>query len=167
MPSGHTHDAVTWFCVTPVALATWALTQDAVGTALTATTFAFAGIMFSGDLDLPSRQYHRWGRLRWLWKPYQWLVPHRSVLSHGILVGPLLRLTYLAGVLMAIAAVAMRLYSGHWGFGWAGVDHLATAAARLDARGWACVGFALAGLWIGGASHSLVDWGWSALKRAR
>lgn len=165
MPSGQTHDAVTWFFVTPVALATWVLTQDAVGTGLTATTFAFAGTMFSGDLDLPSRQYRRWGRLRWLWKPYQWLVPHRSILSHGIVVGPLVRLVYLVGVLAAIAAAGMRLYTGHWGFAWTAVDHAAAAAARLDGRTWVCLGYALAGLWIGGASHSLADWGWSALKR--
>lgn len=165
MPSGHTHDAVTWFLVTPVALATWVVSEDAVGTCLTASAFAFAGTMFSGDLDLPSLQYRRWGRLRWLWKPYQWVIPHRSVLSHGILVGPLLRLTYLAALVMGLAALVMRAWSGHWGFAHAEIDLVTAGAARLDARGWACVGYTMLGLWLGGASHSLADWGWSAVRR--
>lgn len=165
MPSGHTHDAVTWFLVTPVALATWALTHDEVGAVVTTTCFAFAGLMFSGDLDLRSKQYRRWGRARWLWKPYQWLVPHRSALSHGLVVGPALRLAYLGVLALGLAAIGIRLASGQWQFPWVTVGLALDALARLDARGWAIVAFAFAGLWVGGASHSLADWGWSAIKR--
>lgn len=165
MPSGHTHDAVTWFLVTPVALATWALTRDEIGAIVTASTFAFAGLMFSGDLDLRSKQYKRWGRARWIWKPYQWLVPHRSFLSHGILVGPALRLVYLVALALLLAALGVRVYTGHWQVPWDTLGFAGQAVARLDARGWALIVYALAGLWVGGASHTLADFGWSAIRR--
>src|SRR5690348_11867705 len=121
MPNGRTHDAVTWFLAAPVGYAAWAVAHDAAAAVVAGVGFAFAGPMFSGDLDLPSSQYRRWGRLRWIWKPYQWLVPHRSVVSHGILLGPLGRLAYLAAVVLVFAVVAMRLWSGVWSFPWQGV----------------------------------------------
>lgn len=167
MPAGHTHDAVTWFLVTPVALATWAATHDELGAVVTAGAFAFAGLMFSGDLDLRSVQYRRWGRARWLWKPYQWLVPHRSALSHGIVIGPAIRLLYLAVLALGVAALGGRLASGAWAFPWASVAAAADGLARLDGRSWALVAYGMLGLWAGGASHSLADWGWSAATRRR
>jgi uncharacterized metal-binding protein len=54
----------------------------------------FSGLAISPDLDLNSSVYKRWGLLRWLWWPYQKLVPHRSWISHSFLLGPLLRVTY-------------------------------------------------------------------------
>ena len=50
--------------------------------------------MLSPDLDLDSSIYQRWGPLRFLWWPYQKILPHRSVFSHSFVVGPLLRLLY-------------------------------------------------------------------------
>lgn len=167
MPSGRAHDSVTWFLVTPTAFGAWSVAHDAVGTALVATSFTFAGLMFSGDLDLPSSQYRRWGSLRWIWKPYQWLVPHRSVVSHGLILGPLGRLCYLLVVAVALVMAGLRLATGAWIFPWDGLHEAATVAAGLDAHGWTYVAYALAGLWLGGASHSLADWGWSALRRRR
>lgn len=167
MPNGHAHDAVTWFCVTPVAGAAWLAGHDGVGTAIATTSFVFAGLMFSGDLDLPSSQYRRWGRFRWIWKPYQWLVPHRSVISHGLILGPLGRLVYLMVASLVLAALALRLFTGEWAFPWQSVDAARGLARGLSTQQWLWVGYAFAGLWLGGASHSLVDWGWSALKRRR
>lgn len=167
MPSGRAHDGVTWFLVTPMGFAAWAVGHDAAGTLAATAAFTFAGLMFSGDLDLKSQQYRRWGLLRWIWKPYQWVVPHRSFLSHGLLVGPLLRLAYLSAAALALMAGGIRLATGYWSFPWVGIDAAATVAAGLDDRGWVLLAYALAGLWIGGASHSLADWGWSGLKRRR
>ena len=51
--------------------------------------------MFSPDLDLDSAIDDRWGIFFWIWRPYMWLVPHRSrLLSHGLVIAPLLRLLY-------------------------------------------------------------------------
>lgn len=165
MPSGRTHDAVTWLMATPVALSCWYVGQDGGGAALAAVSFTFAGLMFGGDLDVPSCQYRRWGKLRWLWKPYQWVVPHRSIISHGLFLGLLGRLLYVAGALLLCVVAAMRLFCGQWALPWEGFTAIFDGLARLDVRGWGYVGYTFVGLWLGGASHSLVDWGWSALKR--
>jgi uncharacterized metal-binding protein len=66
--------------------------------------------MLSPDLDINSAIYDRWGPLRWLWWPYQRVVPHRSWFSHSGVSGAF-RLVYLA--LAAWLALA-----GLW---WAGV----------------------------------------------
>lgn len=167
MPSGRVHDGVTFFCVTPLALGAWHIGHEVAGTVAATVAFTFAGLMFSGDLDLKSSQYRRWGPLRWIWKPYQLFVPHRSVLSHGLLAGPLLRLLYLTAVMLAALAVWLRIATGQWAFPWVGIHAATQLAAGLDDHAWTVMGYGLAGLWIGGASHSLADWGWSALTRKR
>lgn len=47
------------------------------------------------DLDIVSRPYMRWGLIRFIWFPYRKLIVHRSVLSHGHLIGDILRHCYL------------------------------------------------------------------------
>lgn len=64
-----------------------------MGATLLGTTL-FSGLMLSPDLDLDSSIYRRWGPLRFLWWPYQKLVPHRSPISHSIFWGPVVRLIY-------------------------------------------------------------------------
>lgn len=66
---------------------------------LVIASYTFSGIWLSSDLDVESSAYRRWGPLRWLWWPYQKLVPHRSWISHGLGVGPLLRVAYLLEML--------------------------------------------------------------------
>jgi uncharacterized metal-binding protein len=165
MPNGHTHDSVTWFLVTPMAFGAWSVAHDIVGAGISATAFAFAGLMFSGDLDLQSSQYRRWGKLRWIWKPYQWVVPHRSAVSHGIFLGPAGRLLYLALVGVIAVACGIRAATGVWAVPWPALSLAGHLVREWDARTWIFVAYALAGLWLGGASHSLADWGWSAFKR--
>ena len=48
---------------------------------------------------------------------------------------------------------------------WPSLQLAAGVVQRMDAHAWGLVGYAAAGLWLGGASHSLADWGWSAWKR--
>lgn len=169
MPSGRTHDAITWWLTPPTAAAAWGLTGDLAASASVAAAFLFAGLMFSGDLDLKSVQYKRWGPLRWLWKPYQWLIPHRSPLSHGVLIGPAVRLAYLSAVLGALGVAGLALY--HTYGGGPRPEALLTQGAALwqpAERHWALMGFALAGLWLGGASHTAADHlgsGWKRLGR--
>jgi uncharacterized metal-binding protein len=64
---------------------------------IAASAHLLGGLYLSPDLDLISRPYKRWGLLRWLWIPYQKLIPrHRHWLSHGVIVGSLVRLLYLS-----------------------------------------------------------------------
>lgn len=46
------------------------------------------------DLDTVSNAYRRYGRLRFIWRPYQKLFCHRG-LSHFVLIGTFTRIVYL------------------------------------------------------------------------
>jgi uncharacterized metal-binding protein len=98
MASGRNHDrAIT--VTTPIMLAAAiASGHSEVGIIATASYY-LAGMYLSPDLDLVSRPFKRWGFLRWLWLPYQRLIPrHRHWLSHGPVIGSAVRLLYLAAL---------------------------------------------------------------------
>ena len=78
---------VWWFCVSNPA-------PRVAECATLCGTILFSGLMLSPDLDLDSSIYRRWGPLRFLWWPYQKVMPHRSIFSHSFVVGPLIRLLY-------------------------------------------------------------------------
>ena len=63
--------------------------------AIAAAGFLFGGLWLSPDLDTRSRSLQRWGPLGWLWWPYRRLIPHRSLWSHGPLIGTASRLLLL------------------------------------------------------------------------
>ena len=98
MPSGKVHDKTTIVGAALAAPAFYFLTPapthppGVIATLVVATLFS--GMMLSPDLDLDSAPYYRWGAFRYLWWPYQRLIPHRSPLSHSYLLGPLLRIAY-------------------------------------------------------------------------
>ena len=99
MPDGKTHDRLTvigaalsvpvWLVFAPLAF------RADYGTCATlVVSTLFAGLMLSPDLDLDSSVYHRWGVLKWLWLPYQKVMPHRSFFSHSFIIAPLIRVAY-------------------------------------------------------------------------
>src|SRR4028119_1259281 len=70
---------------------------------IAASAHLLAGLYLSPDLDLKSKPFKRWGVLRVLWLPYQKLIPcHRHWLSHGVIVGSVVRLLYLAALLLPL-----------------------------------------------------------------
>ncbi|MDQ3918681.1 MAG: metal-binding protein [Acidobacteriota bacterium] len=172
MPSGKTHDAITMLLAVPTLVAAWAVTGSvALAVVATAATL-FGGLMFGPDLDIQSRQYARWGPLRFLWRPYRALFRHRSRWSHGILFGTLIRVVYFVAVLALLASVVFYLYMTYvvgrapdfaeylraWaafesGLRWRGAFRQLTLAT-------------LAGLWWGAASHTITDVTWSVLRKA-
>lgn len=96
MASGKNHDRAIYFC-SPVVLALgsyyWGLELGLIA----ASAHVLGGLFLSPDLDLVSRPYKRWGLLRFIWIPYQRLIPrHRHWLSHGVIVGSIVRLLYLS-----------------------------------------------------------------------
>ena len=60
------------------------------------------GLWLSPDLDVRSTALRRWGVLRGIWWPYRRLLPHRSLLSHGPVIGMALRLAWLSAWLLLI-----------------------------------------------------------------
>lgn len=95
MPSGKTHDKLTWTFFVPFTFIVWDLIHNIMITATFAIAYLFSSFMFSGDLDLVSQQSKRWGVLRWIWIPYRKYISHRSDWSHGILLGTIFRIFYL------------------------------------------------------------------------
>jgi hypothetical protein len=60
MPSGKTHDVVTFLLAAPVLVAAWKLTENIPASAAVAVAFLIGGLMFGPDLDTHSKQYTRW-----------------------------------------------------------------------------------------------------------
>lgn len=167
MPSGKVHD---WFTVGTalgaIPLCGWYLPPEVRPLAwLVIASYTFSGIWLSSDLDIDSSAYRRWGVLRWLWWPYQKLVPHRSWVSHGLGIGPVLRVVYLI-LMLALLFWVLHLVLRQIGFAFA-VD---AQSGLLRFSDWVLtyqkeVLALILGLVAGGAAHSLLDMVHSRLKR--
>jgi uncharacterized metal-binding protein len=88
-----------------------------LGTIAAAAHF-LGGYWLSPDLDIKSRPFLRWSILRFIWIPYQRLIPHRSPLSHAPVLGSLLRLAYLAACLSPLWLVFPDLQRVQWAVDW-------------------------------------------------
>ncbi|TFI54564.1 metal-binding protein [Mastigocladus laminosus UU774] len=166
MPSGQTHDRITLWALPLVAGATFVQTKSGNLTLLVAGGFMFGGLMFGPDLDIYSRQYQRWGWLRWIWIPYQKSLRHRSFLSHGPIIGTTLRVIYLSGVvgiLVILGTVfAQMVGNGDWS------RQILSEIVGRSLSNYSLELLALfLGLELGAMSHSLSDWGGSAYKRVQ
>ena len=128
-----------------------------------AGAFLFSGLMFGPDLDIYSVQFKRWGKLRFIWYPYQKLLRHRSWLSHGLIVGTAIRLVYLLGWLSLIGSLGLALVQFAWGVDW---WQPFTQATVYYLHNYSTEAIALViGLELGAMSHALSDWLHSAYKR--
>jgi uncharacterized metal-binding protein len=177
MPSGRTHDSITLWSLPLVAALTFERTQSGTLTLMVSGGFLFGGLMFGPDLDVYSRQYLRWGPLRWIWLPYRQNMRHRSFLSHGPVVGTVVRVLYLLlwlGILGLTAILIGSIASQVIG----AVDNGQVLAQNLlgrsadflsrslqqNAAEWIALGI---GIELGALSHSLSDWVGSAYKRLK
>jgi uncharacterized metal-binding protein len=172
MPSGKTHDAITFLFVAPVFAAVWRVSGNTPISLVVTLAFLFGGLMFGPDLDTMSKQYTRWGLLRFLWFPYQKFFAHRSRWSHGLIFGTFLRVVYFMGVVTLTAFAVTYLYASYSG---------GTLPNLLEmAKTWGALGTAVrshigeyflpsvfAGLWLGAASHTLTDMAGTFVKTGR
>lgn len=108
MASGRDHDRATWLLALPFGALWWPL-LGLEGVICGAAAFLAGGLWLSPDLDTRSNPTRRWGPLRWLWWPYRRLLVHRSLLSHGPLIGSACRLLYLALLVLGLSALLMPL----------------------------------------------------------
>lgn len=172
MPSGKTHDAVTFLFVAPTLAATWFFTNSIPLAVIVTFGFAFGGLMFGPDLDTVSNQYSRWSVFRILWFPYQVFFKHRSRWSHGLIFGTFLRVVYFVGVLTLAAFFCSYVYMSISGGelpslfeftkSWQGVGDFVRGAFGDNAFPALFVG-----LWLGAASHTLTDMAGSFIKHGR
>lgn len=124
MASGKVHDR--WIVVTSSILAGVALSDALRGylasgaipetswqSGAAAIGCLFGGLYLSPDLDLPtSNPVNRWGWLAGLWIPYEALFKHRSIWSHGPIIGAFIRAIYFLMLAILLFAVADFLMSG-------------------------------------------------------
>ncbi len=94
MASGIEHDKAAKLGSVIFGLIVGLLTDPRTGV-IAGISFAIGGLWLSPDLDTNSKPLKRWGFLKILWRPYCKLIPHRSMLSHGFLIGTSLRVIYL------------------------------------------------------------------------
>ena len=167
MPSGRTHDRITYLSLLPLAVITYILTQRGEWLLWFSGAYLFSGLMFGPDLDIYSVQYKRWGRIRWIWLPYQSCLKHRSFFSHGLIVGTVVRVIYLLTIVIIVAIFVVAIAQVMWGFNW-NWRYFAENTFNLlknSYLGEAVVVFI--GLELGAMSHSLSDYLVSHWKRSQ
>ncbi len=117
MASGKNHDRSILF-TTPI-IGIIGVSQFLELGIITAAAHLLGGLYLSPDLDLVSKPFKRWGLLRVLWLPYQKLIPcHRHWLSHGVIVGSIVRLLYLAALLLPLWVIFPGLRQVEWAITW-------------------------------------------------
>ena len=162
MPSGKTHDVITFLLVAPTFGATLALAENVLLAFIVTLTMLFGGLMFGPDLDTHSKQYTRWSIFRFVWYPYQAFLAHRSGWSHGFIFGTFLRVIYFMGVLTLLSFLASYVLAAYGGG--------SIPSLMESARIWRQIGefarqnfgeyaflYVFIGLWLGAASHTLTD----------
>lgn len=100
MPNSKTHDRATIIFSPIVVGGVFWFDLELNATVTFIALYFFSSFMFNGDLDVISKPYNRWGFIKFLWIPYQKMFSHRSIWTHGILIGTTIRLFYL-GVLFS------------------------------------------------------------------
>ncbi len=171
MPSGKTHDAITFILAAPTFVAAWGVSGSIALATVTTCAMLFGGLMFGPDLDILSRQYTRWGIFRFLWLPYRMLFSHRSRWSHGIIFGTLIRVIYFALVIALVVAAAVFLRATLAGGAPPNLSEIVEAWRAIETGISQIVGkhaawATFAGLWWGAASHTLTDVAWSVLRKS-
>ena len=172
MPSGKTHDAITFVLTVPAFAAAYLTTHSIAAAATVSGAFVFGGLMFGPDLDTVSRQYSRWLFLRFLWYPYRSFFKHRSRFSHGLIFGALLRVIYFMGVSTMSLFLAALVWSSVSGSKPPVLGDLTQIWQRIGEFVRTNFGenfllFTFLGLWFGAASHTFTDMAGSFLKTGR
>jgi len=99
MPSGKVHDKISFTLLPIIAGGSYLLTGDIKQTGIVSASYLFSALMFSGDLDIKSKQSNRWGILSFIWIPYRKIFSHRSKFTHSAIIGTIVRVLYLATII--------------------------------------------------------------------
>ncbi|GAB6452990.1 metal-binding protein [Bacillus cereus] len=103
MPSGKTHTKINFFTlpVLLVGLLLWGITNTSFYV-LFGLGYVIGTYFITPDMDIKSDSYRKWGIFRFLWYPYMRIMPHRSFLSHTIVLGDIIRVMYLAIIMSPV-----------------------------------------------------------------
>lgn len=172
MPNGKTHDAITFFLVAPTFATSWILTKDLMASTIITLGMLIGGLMFGPDLDTMSKQYVRWGILKYLWYPYQAFFSHRSRWSHGLLFGTLIRVVYFMGALTLLAFLLLYIFATYTGGDLPNLLQITKTWQPIGGFVRANLGedfflMLFIGLWLGAASHTFTDMAGSFIKHGK
>lgn len=172
MPSGRTHDAITFILAAPTFAVTYLLAANLTSAIAVTASFLIGGLMFGPDLDTHSKQYSRWGIFRFLWLPYRSIFKHRSRWSHGLIFGTLFRVIYFMGVLTIAAFLIFVASSSILGGEVPGVSEFTETWQRMGnfvrgTFGSNILPAVFLGMWIGAASHTFADMAGTYVKTGR
>lgn len=117
MASGKAHDKITIITSPFVAVIFFLINfsnskeigNTIVFTIVGVAVYIFGGYMFSGDIDIESIEFNRWGPFKVIWSLYQRLFSHRSIFTHGFILGPAIRILYVYGIYLIICALLYAL----------------------------------------------------------
>ena len=158
MPSGVTHDRITLWILPWVTGITYGLTRSGDLSLILAGGFLFSGMMFGPDLDINSIQYKRWGIFKPIWLPYRKFMSHRSILSHGPIIGTCIRLLYLFLIVAVTAIFAVAIAQLIVGFDWNWQVFVRDKFTLLRNQYFRETIVFFIGLEVGAMSHSFSDW---------
>ena len=172
MPSGRTHDAITFLLAVPAFAVTYGVTRDIASSATVGLAFIFGGVMFGPDLDTVSRQYSRWFIFRFLWFPYRSFFSHRSRFSHGLIFGALIRVVYFMGIVSLIVFLTVYFFAAYSGGSLPAFAKIADVWRPIgevtrEKLGSNILVLVFVGLWLGAASHTFTDMAGSFVKTGR
>jgi len=109
LATGRRHDQFIWILSLPLGIAV-GLVLGLQAALITTSSCLAGGLWLSPDLDTHSNALRRWGPLGFLWWPYRLLIPHRSLWSHGPVLGTTARLgvllTWCLIITMAVPALS-------------------------------------------------------------
>ena len=158
MPSGVIHDRITFWILPWIVGITYCLTRDGELTLILSGGYLFSGMMFGPDLDIRSIQYKRWGMIRGIWQPYRKFFRHRSIFSHGFIIGTCVRLGYLLLIIFLFGIFAVAIAQLIFGFDWNWQDFVRQQLSLLVNKYSQETIVLGIGLEIGAMSHSISDW---------
>jgi len=102
MPAGKTHDKISIIFLPILLVIFYFIGLGTATTIILTLSYLFSSFMFNGDLDLHSTPYNRWLFLKWIWLPYQNMFSHRSIYTHGLIIGTIIRLIYVGIIPLTI-----------------------------------------------------------------
>jgi uncharacterized metal-binding protein len=166
MPSGRTHDRITFWSIPVVAGLTFIRTSSVTLTLLLLLGFLFGALMLGPDLDTRSLHYRRWGIMRWIWIPYRGSLKHRSPFSHWPFIGTVVRVIYVLVWLFLLCLGSLALINEVFQMGWTWneISTIIGRSLQTYKLEWLILGI---GLEVGALSHYLADWVVSTTNRVR
>lgn len=170
MAKGKTHDTINIFALFLLILPLLSsIVKDLILLSVFTISYIFGTLFLSPDLDLKNTlPYKRWGKFSFIWLIYSKIIPHRSWLSHGFLIGTIFRILWLIVNIFLIGFIFVWLL------------HLTIMGDAVTAYlktwneiKWFCIDnkniiiFSFTGVMLSSLLHEMVDSLWSFIFKRR